>query len=194
MTVAEKPSARFAGSDLLAGFLSALVALSYASSFATLIFGGALAREVNLALLAALVSGGVATLVLSWRSSFHFTIGGPDSNPSALLAVSVAAITADMLREASPGVLPTVLMFLFISALGCGLLLYLVGGRHWGRYVRFIPHQVVGGFLVGTGYLLLAGGWKMLHGTTAINPTLAQFGGVPVVAWIFAVVVALVIL
>src|SRR5688572_8431746 len=194
MTVTPKPRARLAGSDLLAGFLSSLVALSYASSFATLIFGGALARSVNLALVAALVSGGVATLVLSWRSSFHFTVGGPDSNPSALLAVSVAAITAEMLQEASIGILPTVLMFLFVSSFGCGLLLYLVGERRWGRYVRFIPHQVVGGFLVGTGYLLVAGSWKMMHGTPAINPTLPQFAGLPVLAWVFAVGVALVIL
>jgi SulP family sulfate permease len=194
MTIPEKPSARFAGSDLLAGFLSALVTLSYASSFATLIFGGLLAPQANLALLAAVVSGAVATLVLSWRSSFHFTVGGPDSNPSAILAVSVAGITAEMVRSGSPEILPTVLMFLFVSTFGCGLLLYLVGERHWGRFVRFIPHQVVGGFLVGTGYLLLAGGWKMLHGASPVATTLAHVGGVPVIAWVFALAVALTLL
>jgi hypothetical protein len=82
-TVAGKHSGAFAGSDLLAGGLSALVTLAYASSFGTLIFGGLLAPQASLAVVAALVSSGITLLVLSWRSSFHFTMGGPDSSRSA---------------------------------------------------------------------------------------------------------------
>jgi len=190
-TVAGKQSGAFAGSDLLAGGLSALVTLAYASSFGTLIFGGLLAPQASLAVVAALVSSGITLLVLSWRSSFHFTMGGPDSNPSAILAVSVAAISSELMRDHDAAILPTVLMFLYLSALGCGLLLYLIGERNWGHYVRFIPHQVVGGFLVGTGYLLLAGGWKMLVAASPSTTTLAQLEHVPALAWTFAAVVAL---
>jgi SulP family sulfate permease len=193
-TVTEKPGTRFAGADVLAGSLSAVVTLSYASCFATLIFGGPLAGSTSLGVLAALVSSGVALLVLSWRSSFHFTMGGADSNPSAILAVSVAVISAELARENPAEVLPTVLMFLYLSALGCGLLLYLIGGRRWGRFVRFIPHPVVGGFLVGTAYLLLAGGWKMLVGVSPIATTLELVARVPAFAWVFAAGVAVALL
>lgn len=170
-----------------------MVTLAYASSFATLIFGGMLAPYAGQAVLAALVSSIFAILVLSWKSSFPFALGGPDSNPSAILAVTVAAIAAEIVKTegaASPELLPTVLMFLFLSALGCGLVLYLVGERRWGRYVRFIPHQVIGGFLVGTGYLLVAGGWKMLSGASPSHTTWAQIEAMPALAWITAVSVA----
>jgi SulP family sulfate permease len=181
-----------AGPDLLAGLLCALMTLAYASSFATLIFGGVLAPYVNQAVMAALISSVLTLLVLSWRSSFHFVLGGPDSNPSAILAVTVAAIAAEIARGGrvvGPDLVPTVLFFLFLSATGCGLILYLVGERRWGRYIRYIPYQVVGGFLVGTGYLLLAGGWKMLTGAGLFDTTRAQLEAVPGIAWAAALVV-----
>lgn len=171
-----------------------MVTLAYASSFATLIFGGTLASQAGLAVVAAVISSGIALLVLSLRSSFHFTMGGPDSNPSAILAVSVAAISSQLGSVSNVETMPTVLMFLFLSAIGCGLLLYLIGERHWGRYVRFIPYQVVGGFLVGTGSLLVAGGWKMLVGVGPASTTLAQLEAVPPLAWGFAIGVALLLL
>ena len=180
-------SQRLHAADLLAGSLCALVTLAYASGFATLIFGGALASHVSSAMLAALISSCVAILMLSWRSSFHFALGGPDSNPSAILAVSVAALVLEI--APSPGgaaALPTVLMFLFASAAACGIVIYFLGHRCWGRFVRYLPYPVVGGFLVGTGYLLVAGGWKMLCGSTPITTTAAQFHAVPALAWIIA--------
>jgi SulP family sulfate permease len=185
--------------NFLAGAICALMTLAYASGFATLIFGGSLAAYSGQAVLAAIVSSCVAILVLSWRSSFDFAMGGPDSNPSAILAVTVAAVAAEILHESGKGsaeLLPTVLMFLFISSIGCGLLLYLIGERRWGRYVRYIPHQVVGGFLVGTGFLLASGGWKMLTGASPAHTTLAAVEAVPTLSWVTAgaVMIALLVL
>ncbi len=173
-------------SNATAGVLCAMMALAYASGFATLIFGGVLAPNAGQAVLAALVSSCVAIFVLSWRSSFAFGLGGPDSNPSAILATTVAAIAAQITHQSGANaadMVPTVLMFLFLSAIGCGLVLYLVGKQHWGRYVRYIPHPVVGGFLVGTGYLLVAGGWKMLVGTSPWHTTPTEMAAVPALAW-----------
>ena len=185
--------------NLFAGAICALMTLAYASGFATLIFGGSLATHSGQAVLAAIVSSAVTILVLSWRSSFSFAMGGPDSNPSAILAVTVAAIAAEIthtLGANAAELIPTVLMFLFLSSTGCGLLLYLMGKRHWGRYVRFIPYPVVGGFLVGTGFLLVSGGWKMIVGASPAHTTLALIEAVPPLAWISAgaVVLALLVL
>ncbi len=183
--------------NFLAGAICALMTLAYASGFATLIFGGSLAAYSGQAVLAAIVSSCAAILVLSWRSSFDFAMGGPDSNPSAILAVTVAAVASEILHESgreSAELLPTVLMFLFLSSIGCGLLLYLIGERRWGRYVRYIPHQVVGGFLVGTGFLLASGGWKMLTGASPAHTTLAAVEAVPTLSWITAGAVMLALL
>ncbi len=167
--------------------------LAYAGSFANLIFGGALAPYASRAMLAALISSVITMLVLSLRSSFEFSLGGPDSNPSAILAVSVAAIAHSIVLKAglaSSELLPTVLLFIFVSSLGCGLVLYAIGERKLGRYVRFIPHPVVGGFLAGTGYLLVMGAYKMLMGVSFGTDVLARISECSPLAWSTAVAVA----
>jgi SulP family sulfate permease len=187
-------AARHFGPNLAAGTLCALMTLAYAGSFATLIFGGALAPAASLGVMTALVGSCAAMLALSWLSSFHFALGGPDSNPSAILAISVAAIAGEIVPAGSgeaASLLPTVFMFLFVSSILCGLVLYLVGQLRWGRYVRYIPHPVVGGFLAGTGFLLVAGAWKMLVGHSFASSTREHLAAVPLLSWISAAGVAL---
>ena len=176
--------------NLIAAALCALVTIAYAGSFGGLVFGGALDAYVGRAVLAALVSSIVVMVVLAWRSSFYFCLGGPDSNPLAILAFTFAAISGDILRDAGAGaraVLPTVLLFLFLSAFGCGVILYLLGQRRWGRYVRFLPHPVVGGFLAGAGYLLAAGAFKMLTGFPLQFASLGRALDVPPLSLAFVV-------
>jgi SulP family sulfate permease len=179
--------------NLVAGALCALVTLAYASSFAALIFGGALSSSVNLGVWSAIVGSCIAILTLSLFSSFPFALGGPDSNPSVILSISAAGIAADVLRDSSSSheLLPTIFVFLFGSAVLCGLLLFAFGRLHWGRYVRYIPYPVVGGFLAGTGYLLLAGGWKLLVGKHILLTDLTDLQAVPSLSWLFAIGVGL---
>jgi SulP family sulfate permease len=141
--------------------------VAYAGSCANLIFSGALGGYGAVGMMAALVSSIVSVLVLSQFSSFPLSLGGPDSNPSAILAVTVGVIASSIVGSAGGDrstILPTVILFLCVSALGCGLFLVWIGERRFGRLVRYIPHPVIGGFLGGTGYLLVAGGYKMLTG------------------------------
>jgi len=153
--------------DLVAGALTAFVTFAYASSFAQLIFGGVLEPFVGPALLAALVGSIVILFTLSLRTTLFFSVGSPDANPSAIIAATLALIASDVVTSegsGSPRLLPTVLMFVFMSSVGCGLIIYGMGERGWGRYVRYMPYPVVGGFLAGTGYLLLLGAYRMLTG------------------------------
>lgn len=148
---------------MLAGVLCAVVTLAYASGFGTLIFGCVLSPYSGQGVLAAIISSVIALLALSVRSSFYFAMGGPDSNPSAVLAITAASLAAGISRDlGAAAALPTVLMYLFASAVFCGVILFVFGELRWGRYVRYVPHPVIGGFLAGTGYLLVAGGLKML--------------------------------
>ena len=146
--------------------LSAIVTLAYAGSFGQLVFNGPLGPFVGHGIMAALVSSIAVLLTLSGYSSMRFSIGGPDSNPSAVLAVTLASIVQQLSAAGvrANEVLPTILMFVFASAMGCGIVVWLLGSQRWGRYVRYIPHPVVGGFLAGTGFLLVVGALKMLTG------------------------------
>jgi len=165
MTPSDKVTLQFGKifKDCIAGSLCTVVMLAYAISFATLIFAGHLSPFISLGIWAALIGSCVAMLALSFMSSFRFALGGPDSNPSAIMAISVALIANEALADssiASGQLLPTVCIYLFGSALLCGILLFLFGHLRWGRYIRYIPHSVIGGFLAGTGFLLLVGGGR----------------------------------
>jgi len=183
--------------NLVAAFLCAVVTLAYAGSFGGLVFGGPLEPFVGRAVITALVSSVIALPVLAWRSSFFFSLGGPDSNPAAILAFTLAAVTSDILQgaEVAPAQLvPTALMSLFVSATTCGIVLFAMGRLGWGRYVRYIPHPVVGGFLAGSGYLLVAGAWKMLTGQPASWTKLGVIADVHPLAWSSVVMVAVALL
>ncbi len=165
--------------NLVSGALTAFVTLAYASSFAQLIFGGDLEPYVGLALLAALIGSVVIMFTLSLRTSMFFSIGSPDANPSAIIAATLAILSTQIITGEganSPHLLPTVLMFVFMSSLGCGLIIYGMGERGWGRYVRYMPYPVVGGFLAGTGYLLLRGAYRMLTGARPASDMLERLG------------------
>lgn len=190
----EKKGLRSFLRNLTAGLLAAIVAFAYAGSFGQLVFDGVLAPFVGHGIIAALVSSVIAMLVLSSLSSFSFSVGGPDSNPSAVLAVTLASVANGVIASSgsnSPELLPTILMYTFVSAMGCGLIVRLLGERGGGRYVRYIPHPVVGGFLAGTGYLLVAGAFKGLTGARLAFETLDRVADIKPFAGITVIVVAL---
>lgn len=183
--------------NIVAGLLAAIVALAYAGSFGQLIFDGVLAPLVGSGIIAALISSVVVMLVLSWRSSFSFSVGGPDPNPSAVLAVTLASVANGVIASSgadSPELAPTILAYMLVSALGCGLIVRLLGERGSGRYVRYLPHPVVGGFLAGTGYLLVAGAFKSLTGARLTFESLELVSRIKPFAGLTAVVVATLLL
>ena len=183
--------------NFVAAALCGVVTIAYAGSFGGLVFGGPLEPFVGRAVIAALVSSVIVLPMLAWRSSFFFSLGGPDSNPAAILAFSLAAVTSEILQgtKAAPSQLvPTALMVLFFSATACGLILFALGKLGWGRYVRYIPHPVFGGFLAGTGFLLVAGSWKMLSGQALTLGNLGVLADLHPLAWSTVVIVAVALL
>ena len=185
--------------DVTAGSVSALVTLSYSVSYAVLIFSGPtlepfLARGFR----AALVAAALVAFVVALKSSFPFAIAGPDSNSSAILAVMAAGLTQALTVAHLSGerVANTVVLMLGLTAMGSGLIVSLIGILRWGQLVRLIPYPVCGGFLAGSGFLLLAGAFKVLTGQALGWGTLGAFGGQPPLAWgtAFAVAIALLVL
>ncbi len=151
--------------DLAAGSVAALVTLSYSISYAALIWSGsALEPFLSSGLHAALIAAIVQALVVALTSSLPFAIAGPDSNATAILAVMAAgfATAGSASFVAGERLAPTVLLMLALSALLTGLLVFLLGALHWGRVARLLPYPVAGGFLAGSGYLVVTGAFKVL--------------------------------
>lgn len=152
--------------DVAAGSLSALVTLSYAISYGVLIFSGQELRPyVSVGVHAALMAAWVVALVVALGSSFHFAIAGPDSNTTAILLVMASSVAAALAQRTSGEQISTsVLMMLAVSAVLGGLLVSILGVLRCGRLVRFLPYPVAGGFLAGTAFLIVAGGFQVLAG------------------------------
>ena len=183
--------------DVTAGSVSALVTLSYSVSYAVLIFSGPtlepfLARGFR----AALVAAALVALVVAMKSSFPFAIAGPDSNASAILAVMAAGLTHALVEARVPveQVANAVVLMLGLSAIAAGIIVSLLGLLRWGQLVRLIPYPVCGGFLAGSGFLLLAGACKVLTGQSLGWSTLSALAGQPPLAWGTALAVAITLL
>jgi SulP family sulfate permease len=182
--------------NLAAGTLSALVTLSYATSYGAMIFSADLRDHLAAGMPVALTGCWVVALIVALGSSFRFAVGGPDSNATAVLAMASASIASRATAAGASGesVLATVAMFLSVSAILTGLILYAMGAMKWGRLVRFVPHPVVGGFLAGTGYLILDGAFRVAAGKPLSIEALAAIGKLHWLGVIPALVVAVALL
>ncbi|HLX02603.1 MAG TPA: SulP family inorganic anion transporter, partial [Trinickia sp.] len=152
--------------DLSAGAMSMLVMLGYAMSLGTLIFSADLARYAMLGVPTALVSCVVTALVIALTSSMRLNIGGPDSNAAAFLAGVAAGVASSVRADGgSPQTqLLTVLIAIALCSVVTGIVLYVIGSSKRSRSLQFLPYPVLGGFLAGTGYLLLAGAFRVTTG------------------------------
>ena len=155
---------------LSAGVVLGLVEVILAVAFATLVFGGYLVRfwpnAIGLCLLGAAITMGI----LAWRAGKRGVIGSVQDAAAAVLALISYKISVATFASLVPDVrgtpvrgtpqdafLTTVAAILVVTTL-CGITFLVLGTFKLGNVVRFIPYPVVGGFLAGTGWLLLKGG------------------------------------
>ncbi|MBV7539022.1 cyclic nucleotide-binding protein [Duganella sp. sic0402] len=172
-----------------AGLLSSVIMLCYALSYAALIFSGDLAAYLHSGVLVTLMCCVVVAPVIALSSSIRFTIGGPDGNSAAILAGMASGIAADLAYTSGQGVLVTLLAALALSSLLSGVLLYLLGATKGSALIQFLPYPVMGGYLAGTGYLLLSGSFRVLTGERLQWSQLRHLLDLPWLAWLPALVV-----
>ncbi len=153
------------GPALVAGAVTGLVVVILSLSFAVLIFSGELAGHVGTAigmvLFTAVVVGGLVALFSSFAGSIAF----PQDKIAPILALMASLIVADMPVGTDPDLLfATVASALMAATTLTGLLLFGLGYFRLGGFIRFIPYPVIGGFLAGTGWLLVKGAVKVMTG------------------------------
>lgn len=173
-------------SNLFAGFISGLMTIIAAISYATLVFSGSSADFLHLGIASALTCSLAVGLIAAFRSSSPVTIAGPDANISAILALIVAAVTTKAVETGKGEGLFTMLwVTLALSTFLTGIFLYLVGRFRMGRWIRFIPYPVIGGFLAGTGWLLARGSFKVMCGIPlSLNTIACLFENEAVLHWL----------
>jgi len=164
--------------NVCAGVLTALVSLVFNLSYAALIFSGPLAAGLPLGITAALVSMTCVSLVVALFSPFRYAVAGPEGNTAALLAVAAATIAAQV-AAAHPGAdaIPTVLWMLVLVTAATGATLYILGAVHGGGWIRFVPYPVIGGFIIGSAWFLVAGALRVALGVPLDPAHLATLDG-----------------
>ena len=109
--------------DLSAGAVVATVTVSYAASYAALVFSGPeLSGYLPAGVAAALTSSWIMSGVVALGSSWYFAVGGPDSNLAAVLSVIVPAVMTSLLagRATPDQIAATLAMVLALSAVASG--------------------------------------------------------------------------
>ncbi|MGW8318650.1 MAG: SLC26A/SulP transporter family protein [Candidatus Promineifilaceae bacterium] len=181
--------------SLMAGLLTGLLEVLLAVSFAALIFSDGLsnhvANGVGLALFGAMIAGAIVALA----SSLPGTVSGSQDVPAAILAVIAAAIAAGMPAEAGrEEIFVTVVAAIALTTILTGIFLLGLGAFRLGGLVRFLPYPVMGGFLAGTGWLLVTGALSLMADLPADLPGLPDLFQAEVLSqWLPGVVFALVL-
>ena len=142
-------------------FVVAVLVLAYAVSYASLVFSGRLASGVGMAIDSALIAVVIGCLFLALRSSFSFAIGGPDSNPTAVLVVVASTVSG---TAANGTAISTMLMIVAIATACTGVVFYTLGHFGAGRVIRYIPRPMIGGFNAAAGVLVFLGALRVLAG------------------------------
>ena len=142
-------------SSVAAGLVLSFADIAVGISLASLIFSGSLAAYLPRGIAIIFVSGIVHALFSAHSTAQDGIIAVVEDNPIVLLAVAVSSIVAVV----APGseLLATVLALIMVSTLLTGGVLLLLGALRLGGLVRYIPYPVIGGFLCGTGWLLVQG-------------------------------------
>ena len=149
--------------NIVNGLVVSVVSLAYSLSYAALVFSGPLSSGLAYGVGFALMGSAVAAFMVARKSSFPYAIAGPDSNNSAVLAAIVAAMAVEFPREAGTRALVVnALYLLVISSAFTGLCLYALGRLRMGRWIRFVPYPVTGGFIAGVGWLMVIGGFQII--------------------------------
>ncbi|UCC89731.1 MAG: SulP family inorganic anion transporter, partial [Anaerolineales bacterium] len=145
-------------SGILIGITEVIVALSLGS----LIFAGELAPYLPYGIGMALVTAAVMLIGTALSSLVPGVMGSTQDSPSVILAVMAAALVATLPAAQMDHKLITVLVAIGATTLLTGIFFLALGFFKLGGLVRFIPYPVVGGFLAGTGWLLVRGSFGVM--------------------------------
>lgn len=154
-----------------AGLTIGILTILAQVSFAALLFTGPLRAELGLGVDMALAGAVVIGTVMSLLGSFPGTVGRPHELPVVVLALLVGRLVPAM-ELAAPAVDPlaTVLVLIAGTTALFGCMALLLGQCRAGDLFRFLPYPVLGGFVAGSGALLIKGGVTVMLGIGAETP------------------------
>ena len=183
--------------SLIPGLIAGLFSVIYCVSFAALIFSGSLATYlptgIGLLLFTAVVVSGLVAIF----SSFPPTVAAPQKTTAAVLALLANTIATTMPANASlEDKFVTIIAAIIFNSFLSGIFFWILGWFQLGKFIRFIPYPVIGGFMAGSGWLLLEGSFRLMTGisihlTNLVNELPLLFEPNLLIKWIPGVIFAI---
>ena len=148
------------------GLVEGSILLLLITSLALLVFSGELASFAPRGIGMFLFGGLIMQLVVALTSSTPGLVGAQQDSPVAILSLTAITIFAKMSGASADAKFITILVTIILTSVISGLFFIAIGAFKLSRFVRFIPYPVVGGFIAGTGFLLVRGALGMMLGKT----------------------------
>ena len=180
--------------NLTAGILVGIEEIIFAISIGTLVFSGELLPYLPQGIGIALLTAAVLMISISLLSSIRSVIGSLQDSPSVIIAIIVASLAAGLSTTNLELKFATVVVTIAITSLLTGLFFLVLGYFKLGGLVRFIPYPVIGGFLAGTGWLLVRGSFRSMadYPLTLMN-ILALLQADQIILWLPGVIFAFIL-
>ncbi|TQV80708.1 SLC26A/SulP transporter family protein [Denitrobaculum tricleocarpae] len=160
-------SLRQIAAALAAGLICGLLAVIFAISDAALLFSGDLSHHVTIGIGICLFSTIVLAAVVALGSSYPGMLALSQEVTIVTLAVIAASMhTAMEGIRSEEEITLTIVVAIGLATSVTGLCLFTLGIFRLGRFVRFIPYPVIGGFLAGMGWLIVHGALGVIIGET----------------------------
>jgi SulP family sulfate permease len=148
---------------ITAGAVIGVVEVVLAISFAALVYGGYLAQFLPNGIGLYLVAASLTLAILAWRGGSRGVVGSVQDAAAAVLGIVATNAALDAFGGIDQAFFTVVAATLVVTLL-TGVTFLLLGIFRLGNLARFIPYPVVGGFLAGTGWILMKGGLRVAAG------------------------------
>ena len=160
--------------SLTIGFVFGVETAMLSVAFALMIFSGDLASQLTIGITVFFLGGCIHALVSALGSSHIGMLSSVQDSPTVILAVIITAMLAGMPQASVETKLYTALAAIILTSLLTGLICLLLGRFKLGNLVSYIPYPVIGGFLAGTGWLLVKGSFGVMTDFSLTLPNLPR--------------------
>jgi SulP family sulfate permease len=155
------------GAEVGIGLVLGFMLVAFMVSFASLLFAGEQARFLGTGVTLVLLGAVVHNLVNARWGTIPGAIVVPQDATTAVVAAGLLTLLPAVDPAQRVG---TILVYTLVCTAGAGLVMLVLGAFRLGGLVRFIPLPVIGGFLAGTGWLLVAGGADLATAGYSFDP------------------------
>ena len=142
--------------SIISGLINGIILIVIAMALSALIFTGSLSEYLSQGIGILLFGFLIYAIFSIFTASYPININTPQDIPVAIIALIATTVMATSGKDWSP---ESTFQFIFVTialtSVVVGVFFFILGSLKLGKLVRFIPYPVVGGFLAGTGWLII---------------------------------------